>query len=191
MSLLLRADLLSSLLSFYHNDSAGQNKRPSLQPSQSYLKKQYLLHLLQQGAPTYQSYTLFHSPNFGKMSSTLAGIQLDLEEEITLFTCFALATTYDENSTQRYYNTAECKGVARQLLKRKKPEFRDSNSTASKVLNIDWLRKKWRNEMAKRREVMAMREIVAKKEAYYLDRAAKLLEHYQKETNPNQAELIV
>ena len=123
--------------------------------------------------------------------TTLAKIQLDREEELTLFTCFAMATTYDDDGTERPYNTAECKGVARQLLKRKKPDLRDSNSIASKTINIDWLRNKWRYEMAKRPEVMTMRENVANDKAYYLDRVAKLLQQYQKEPNSNQAELIV
>ena len=116
--------------------------------------------------------------------SSIAGVRLDYEEELTLFTCFAVATTYDENNTERLYNTAECKGVARQLIKRKKPDFLDSD--ASKKLDIDWLRKKWRDQGANRPEVMAMRKDVENDKAYYLACASKLFEQCQNKIHSSQ-----
>ena len=176
-----------SLLFFQHNILQRRKKTlpcnlPDFSP-----QKQYLLHLPLQRAPTYQSYTSFHPPNFEKMVQ-LGGVELDHEAELLIFTCFAVATTYDKNNTERPYNTTECKGVIRQLIKRKDPSLLNSKSV--KKMNIDWLHDRWCLQVT-RPEVIAMRETVEKHKAYYLARAAELLQKCQTGPKPNQVELTL
>ena len=121
----------------------------------------------------------------------LANVEIEGEAELILFTCFAVATIKDNDGTERIYDIAELKGVVRQLLKSKKPDFRKFlKSNASKHMNIDFLRDRWRYQV-NRRDVMDMRAHVENHKDHYLDRAAKLLQLYQEDPRSEQIEWVL
>ena len=105
----------------------------------------------------------------------IRGVRFEGEDELTLFTCFAEATTH-ENNTERPYTPAECKGVTGLLIQRETPGF--VGSTEYKNLSIWNLRNKWCNDPT-HPDVEHLRRKVAERKDYYLARASNLLRQYQ------------
>ena len=111
------------------------------------------------------------------------GVDIKGEDELILFTCFAVATTRDGDNTRRLYDEDECKGVAGQLMQAKKPDF--LGSTEWKKTSIKPARDKWRTPGDF--EVRRLRAEVEKEKAKYLDKASQLLQLYHKSLDEEKA----
>ena len=106
----------------------------------------------------------------------LGGVSIKGEDELILFTCFAVATTRDEDGTDRFYDYDECRGVAGQLIQRERPDY--LRSSGFRRLKIGSTREKWRTP--DHPEARKKRAIVDKEKDKYLGEASQLLQRYRK-----------
>ncbi|KAM0804829.1 hypothetical protein BDR22DRAFT_885496 [Usnea florida] len=107
---------------------------------------------------------------------TITGVDFEGEDELILFTCFAVATTPNRIGRGRLYDYDECKGVAGLLMQDKKPDF--LRSTEFKKMQIGPTRNKWRK--SEDSEVKTLRAIVDNEKDKYLVKVSELFQRYQK-----------